>query len=449
MPVRKKKQFIDKKNAITFHLVHRSQQDPLVASEDASKHVLVPGGDKDDDLRTEEQRKYGVFFDDDYDYMQHLKDTNEIYEVELVDRVYREEVKNVRDSGLKLPSSVLPSEYEKPVGLLNEAVPVRGPQPNWDPDIVEALDEDFDFDNPDNQLDDDFVQVANADGEDEHEGSDLETVSDLGSDVAQMSDNDDFDTDYKYGDHMFMDEETKSRFTNYSMSSSVIRRNEGLTLLDDRFEKLYEEYDDAEVGALDQEDIDGSIQQGSAVLDALMDEFEKTQKEKNLKEVVDEKEGESVDVFNEDSDTEMSDTDLVTVEVKPDEKWDCESILSTYSNLYNHPKLITEPKKVKNKEVQLKGKYGIPADVIATRGLTEHEINMQMTQRDRADKASTYRPKDETPQEKADRKRALKDERRERRQEKKLNRKAFTKEKLRQDKEVLNLNQNLKGVKIV
>lgn len=32
--------------------------------------------------------------------------------------------------------------------------------------------------------------------------------------------------------------------------------------------------------------------------------------------------------------------------VKPREdcKWDCESILSTYSNIYNHPKLIEEPK---------------------------------------------------------------------------------------------------------
>lgn len=45
-PVRKKKQFIDKKNAITFHLVHRSQKDPLQASEEASKHVLVPEGEK-------------------------------------------------------------------------------------------------------------------------------------------------------------------------------------------------------------------------------------------------------------------------------------------------------------------------------------------------------------------------------------------------------------------
>lgn len=37
---------------------------------------------------------------------------------------------------------------------------------------------------------------------------------------------------------LFMDEETKSRFTEYSMTSSVMRRNEQLSLLDDRFEKV-------------------------------------------------------------------------------------------------------------------------------------------------------------------------------------------------------------------
>ena len=34
---------------------------------------------------------------------------------------------------------------------------------------------------------------------------------------------------------------------------------------------------------------------------------------------------------------------------KPGERWDCESILSTYSNIYNHPKLITEPAPTKRK----------------------------------------------------------------------------------------------------
>ena len=38
----------------------------------------------------------------------------------------------------------------------------------------------------------------------------------------------------------FSEEETRSRFTNYSMTSSVIRRNDQLSHLDDRFEKVRE-----------------------------------------------------------------------------------------------------------------------------------------------------------------------------------------------------------------
>jgi len=38
--------------------------------------------------------------------------------------------------------------------------------------------------------------------------------------------------------YTFADEETQSHFTSYSLSSSVMRRNEQLTLLDDRFEQV-------------------------------------------------------------------------------------------------------------------------------------------------------------------------------------------------------------------
>lgn len=38
--------------------------------------------------------------------------------------------------------------------------------------------------------------------------------------------------------YTFKDEETRSRFTEYSISSSVIRRNKQLSLLDDKFEKV-------------------------------------------------------------------------------------------------------------------------------------------------------------------------------------------------------------------
>lgn len=36
-----KRKFIDKKNAVTFHLVHRSQKDPLITDETAPQHVLL------------------------------------------------------------------------------------------------------------------------------------------------------------------------------------------------------------------------------------------------------------------------------------------------------------------------------------------------------------------------------------------------------------------------
>lgn len=41
---------------------------------------------------------------------------------------------------------------------------MAGPQPDWDPDIVAALDEDFDYSDPDNLLEDDFILQANAGG---------------------------------------------------------------------------------------------------------------------------------------------------------------------------------------------------------------------------------------------------------------------------------------------
>ena len=44
---------------------------------------------------------------------------------------------------------------------------------------------------------------------------------------------------------------SKTKYTNYSMTSSVIRRNEGLTNVDQHFDRIFDEYDDEEIGPLD------------------------------------------------------------------------------------------------------------------------------------------------------------------------------------------------------
>ena len=51
-------------------------------------------------------------------------------------------------------------------------------------------------------------------------------------------------------DDRFAAEETRSRFTDYSLSSSIMPRSEALQTLDDRFERLMEEYDDEKVQLL-------------------------------------------------------------------------------------------------------------------------------------------------------------------------------------------------------
>ena len=128
---------------------------------------------------------------------------------------------------LRLPSEVFGSKVEEEVGMLHRAIPPVGPQPTWDPDIVEGLDEDFDYDNPDNLLEDDFMAQACVPEDYENDNEDGDGYEDYDSDMngSYFSDEDDF-------------EETRSRFTSYSMTSSVIRRNEQLTLLDDKFEKV-------------------------------------------------------------------------------------------------------------------------------------------------------------------------------------------------------------------
>lgn len=134
-----------------------------------------------------------------------------------------------------LPASLFESRLTLETGLLNQAAPNPGPHPDWDPDIVAALDDDFNFDDLDNVLEDDFIQVANAGGEleeniPEEDEEEQEEDEDVGSEKEDA-----FDDEEMFS---YAGEETKSRFTNYSLTSSVIRRSKGLRNLDDQFEKV-------------------------------------------------------------------------------------------------------------------------------------------------------------------------------------------------------------------
>jgi protein LTV1 len=309
----RKKKFIEKEDANKFYLVHRSQRDPLFLDETAGEHVLVPVDPENeanhkladtlngltgnqlsaksrkemDELklkRLAEQQKFGIYYEDDYNYLQHMRETGQ------EDTVAMEEAKSLIKVGsvlikddidetgsvastsgsqkqkLQLPASLFASEFEEEVGYFNQAAPDSDPKINWDPEIVKILDEDadIDFDDPENALEDDFFAKLNSgegDGEDDNDDDDDDDDEDT---LTENSDNDayggrsDEDDDDEFGESrngkML---EAKSRFSTYSMSSSVVRRNESLKNIDQHFEKFFEQYDEDQIGALDTDDIEG------------------------------------------------------------------------------------------------------------------------------------------------------------------------------------------------
>uniref|UniRef100_V9KLM3 Protein LTV1 homolog n=1 Tax=Callorhinchus milii TaxID=7868 RepID=V9KLM3_CALMI len=462
MPHRKKKQFIEKKGSVKFHLVHRSQRDPLVADQTAPQRVLLPAERKEcREKRKEEEREFGVFFDDDYNYLQHLKEASPTTELVASSAPAREsrivvtqeghvqeETQYIPAPSINLPSSVFASEFEEETGLLNKAAPVTGPRLDLDPDIVAAMDEDFDFDNPENVLEDDFILQAVVAG-DQQRGSEEEDDGDW-EDVEDEEGAFDSDGPLSEGEgiggqeFLFLKEETKSLFTDYSMTSSIMRRNDQLTFLDDRFERLFEEYDDDDIGALDHHELEGFIQVSSSRLEEVIAEYY-TQKGKDLQRPDDL--GPRADVLCESEESGDEEMEMVIIE-EPREKWDCESILSTYSNLYNHPKLIEDPPR--HQPITVSRRTGIPLNVLPKRGLTAKQLeNMERINiSDLPTVSAQPRQPGENKDQRKARKQAVREERRERRMEKKSNKLAFKVEKARQEKQMLNLRQNLQGIKL-
>lgn len=115
-----------------------------------------------------------------------------------------------------------------------------------------------------------------------------------------------------------------------------------LALLDDKFEEFFDTYDDENVGGLDCEEIEGSRPENSEVMKQILKEFE-TEKRLDRQKI-----DLTANVQIDDADADDGDAKEVIVvedEATRDDRFDCESIISTYSNLYNHPKMISEPRR--------------------------------------------------------------------------------------------------------
>ena len=430
----------NKKKSVKFTLVPRPQRDPLAADIEAPQHVLVPKG--------------GASI---------------------------EEIKQ------KLPdfdSDLFQSEKETRVGMLERAHNANGL--TFDSDILQAMSKDFDYEDPNNVIDDDFIDQAGGLIEDEGEMLDDEMTDltkelfdddpevitfdqqDGSGDESYESDEYDLDrellgeknestsnqgrrlilfkkkankqasrdnrrsandsSNHEYDDNDDARSDSKTVFTNYSMTSSVVRRNQGLQQIDEHFERLFEkEYaDDTEIGALDLNEIKGDelltnmeqIKQMKAEVKATR---QRNHGDDYIPEIVSDHHKNAI--IGDEPDAEND--DLVEMEfTRRENRVDCESILSYNSNLFNHPKLIVEPRK-RNRTQDSQMDTEEQSDIRSRSGHSQSIASSRATILSKL----SVRPSGESSEERRARKKALKEYRQERRKERKQNQLIFKSEK--------------------
>ncbi|KAG0273686.1 hypothetical protein BGZ95_010508 [Linnemannia exigua] len=604
-----KKQFIDRKNARHFHLVHRSQRDPLSRDESAPQRVLkevIPANligkvaipqeefdgdaysDGDDDIfgehGTEDGINYGTydreveavelleapvagskkkkgtaknedkigeaamlglvsdeFNDGSYDYSQHFKEIGtssegvfmaapkvaaqqkkaaqqsrgiQFTDADAADEMAREDVGTAagkKKGKIQLPAGVLPSREELDFADVYQSAVPMGLQPDMPFDIRQTLEALEDEEFVDGELDESFFDQLDEDGDfedeeveeyyededEEEEGGRQGWEADFKKfKKAQQYQSDDDSFEGSDDGHSQTSRSSRrpagASASTFSMSSSAMFRNENLTLLDERFDKVEREY---ESDSDDDED-EGTDFKGEelrkdfdSILDDFLDKFEivgskmvprleGATSENKLSTIrnallVDEGEEErslATTVggtrrpkknLDDDMATELQ-TDFRSRAERMRDNWDVQTILSTYSNLDNHPGMIKEqrrrrihidPKtgmpvvteKLSKKALQRQAEVAAAAEAAARAengdGNSDDEFDDEEEDFEEAENLGAKRNKTETKEEKKARKEAIKQEKKSRRETKKATKTAFANEKNRQEKVMKNLKK--------
>ncbi|KAF9029976.1 LTV-domain-containing protein [Hymenopellis radicata] len=258
-----------------------------------------------------------------------------------------------------------------------------------------------------------------------------------------------------------------SEASGYSMSSSSMYRNEALQTLDERFDqvmlKQYHE-DDQDDHASVPDDSDSDDDDAPELIttrddfESMMDQFlndyeilgrkmkpklqgdSGAEKLETLRRAM----GQDQRVRESYSDEDTPEEDLFP-ELEEDKKdrWDCETILSTYSNLENHPRLIRERNPKPVPQIILDPKTGLPSVVAVqppkrakpAQAVIPEEPPSNYIQLPSGDSLMNHtpdrhqetvaRPRNESPESKKARKAAVKLERATRRAQKKATKEEF------------------------
>eukprot|EP00250_Pteridium_aquilinum_P013908 c21653_g1_i1 orf=736-2304(-) len=486
-----RKKFIDKKNSATYRLVFKESSSGAGGGfEDGSDRVFVrvDGGDahvpgfdpdteeEDEEIEEEKEQDRGRdrgrghvsehgrrellelgFPDDGYNYLQHLREvgpSGRIGSFVPINRVrldpLRPDVKAYDASKVQVHSSAEENDSNALI-VSGSARTIRGAVSKVvDSDVVALLDrEDGESLVSSDELEDDFVAMANEGVEDvllEESGSQQGDVKLPESNNEHFAEVEDFDDDDDDDQH-----ERPARF------------------LDEQFELLaLREYDDDEIGELDDDDFLARGPAHISKFDNVMSDFlinstcakdkyqtpaeikstfmgDRTENEQDGSSEVTqgaEKAGESgsmclssVDKSNiralamlDQSASSEEEMELIVGSDSDEDEghWDCETVVTTYSNLENHPGKICAFPKDLNKStrsiedgkpvIRLRGRQQLPLDYLPKRNnLLEEEKKKTSGQKHNAadaQRTKVRRRADETKEDKKARKAAVKEEKR-------------------------------------
>ncbi|KAI9444930.1 LTV-domain-containing protein [Lactarius indigo] len=230
----------------------------------------------------------------------------------------------------------------------------------------------------------------------------------------------------------------------FTMSSLSISRSEGLRDLDDRFDKIEKEYMEDEGSENEPPDSDGSDSTPEFItsrddFETLMDDFLHNYEvsggkmKPSLQGSGPEKlqllrlamgRDERVLVDNPDQrERDNDDMNSMIEEKGKRERWDVETVLTTYTNLENHPRLIKACEARKGPRIRLDPKTGFP--LVESNPTPAPERNVPQSKTSNPG-VTTRRPRGESAEEKKERKHAVKAARQARRVEKKENKEQFS-----------------------
>lgn len=78
-----------------------------------------------EEKKIEEQHKYGIYYDDDSNYLKHLKELKD-NRMQWPDHAKKALSERVQRTKSQLPKSVFASELEEEIGMLAKGAPVSG-----------------------------------------------------------------------------------------------------------------------------------------------------------------------------------------------------------------------------------------------------------------------------------------------------------------------------------